>query len=92
MGFLDLYALFEQATQYSKDHFPDLRLTDNGMHPTDFGYWESAPFLQANLKLPQLPWLIEMDARGKLAHAKDVKVEKTQTGPLRSGRDWHPRR
>ncbi len=40
----------------------DFPLTDNGVHPTAFGYWVIAPVAAEALGLRKLYWLIDIDA------------------------------
>src|SRR5205085_3911562 len=56
-------------------------LTDNGLHPTAWGYWRSAFALEKALGLPAVSWRI--DVAGGKARAVGCRVEKVSSGPVR---------
>ena len=59
-AFVDLFGLIEDGT---KTKTP---LTDNGLHYTAFGYWQSADAIEKGLTLPERPWLMELQANGTI--------------------------
>jgi len=79
LPFLDLHAGLEKVHEL----LPKMRLTDNGIHLTPFGYWYSAFLVQGMLRPTEPNWAIEMTAQGKQVKADGTKVEKMQAAPLR---------
>jgi lysophospholipase L1-like esterase len=75
--FLNLYDLLPDGARAT----PPAPLTDNGLHPTAWGYWRSALVLEKALGLPAVPWRI--DIAGGKAKAAGCRVEKLSSGPLR---------
>ncbi len=66
-GFVDLYTFLGR-----KDHSP---LTDNGIHLTDQGYWESALILEQGLGLKELPWRVTLKADGGAGEVQGTSVQ-----------------
>ncbi len=56
-------------------------LTDNGIHPTAYGYWRMAAALEKGLGQPEATWEIAL-ADGK-AKATGCKVKKIEANPTR---------
>ncbi len=79
LGFLDLGTIFENAKQRSSGS----PLTDNGMHPTAFGYWRTAPLLEEKLGLGNDRWFIAIDGDGTVARAVGAGVAQIKTKPVR---------
>jgi len=48
--------------------------TDNGMHLTDFGYWDTAIALERALDLPTTTWNLELNSTGKVIKISGAKV------------------
>jgi lysophospholipase L1-like esterase len=76
-AFVDLYDLLGDGSRLALP----APLTDNGMHPTPWGYWRSAFALECGLGLPERAWRIEIDA-GK-ATATGARVDMLKAGQLR---------
>ncbi len=76
-AFVDLYDLLGDGSRLA---WP-APLTDNGMHPTAWGYWRSAFALERGLGLPERGWRI--DVEGSKAKARGARVDRLSAGPLR---------
>ncbi len=70
-GFVDLFTLLGQ-----KDH----QLTDNGIHLTQRGYWESALALEQGLGLKEVPWRVALKADGGIGAAQGTTVKPAPGG------------
>ncbi len=77
--FVDLYNLFDEP-EGKKARNP---LTDNGIHLTPWGYWCTAPLLEGRLGVLNVPWLVWLDAGGKLRNSHNARVETIERDPLR---------
>lgn len=66
-GYLDLSTQLEQLA-----HRPGVPLTDNGMHLTPFGYWQTTSALERGLQLPRLTAPITLNGAGKQRLTADV--------------------
>jgi hypothetical protein len=75
--FVDLYDLLGDGAKAT----PRAPLTDNGIHPTPWGYWRSAFALERGLGLPERRWRVEVD--GTKVKAAGARVGKLTAGPLR---------
>jgi hypothetical protein len=62
------------------DNPPALRVTDNGLHFTAFGYWRATPKILAALGLAETPWLVDLDG-DKLMASSRVGVSTIQRTP-----------
>ena len=56
-------------------------LTDNGLHLTAIGYWQTAAALEQGLGLARLPWRVEISADGKIK-AQGTKAVRAGELPL----------
>jgi hypothetical protein len=74
-GFVDLYELLGAGTKAT----PAAPLTDNGIHLTAWGYWHSAAVLERGMKLPALPWRIEIGAASKKPIVQGVRVDQVNS-------------
>jgi lysophospholipase L1-like esterase len=79
-AFVDLYDLLGDGTKQT----PAAAYTDDGMHPTAYGYWRSAAALEQGLGLKPSRWTVEVSAGGSSkAAAVGAKVGKVTQKPLR---------
>src|SRR5262249_16526689 len=67
--FLDLYDLLNATSA------PTARLTDNGIPLTAWGYWRTAPEIEAGLGLSQPVWNINIGALSKERAVNGAKVD-----------------
>lgn len=74
LGFVDLYEILGDTSKTP--------LTDNGIHPTAYGYWRSAAAVEQGLGLKATRWRIDVDKDGKPT-AEGTTVANVATGPLR---------
>jgi lysophospholipase L1-like esterase len=64
--------------------------TDNGIHPTQFGYWRYAGALEHGLGYKDRDWQINIDQESKTAQASAASVDKLLIDPLRfEAKDIH---
>lgn len=74
---LDLFKTLGEG--HAKRDFP---LTDNGVHPTEFGYWVIAPAAVHALGLRKYYWLLDFDAAtGPTATSDNPKISDVVIGP-----------
>ncbi len=59
-AFVDLFTLLGPPETLG----PPRQFTDNGLHLTGYGYWQSAAAVEQGLKLSPPKWSIAVDARG----------------------------
>ncbi len=57
--------------------------SDNGLHWTEVGYWESAQVFEHGLGLPPRTWELVISADGSVTKAEGTKVSKVQATPTR---------
>lgn len=74
-GFVDLFTLLSR-----KD---TLLLTDNGIHLTARGYWESALILDQKLAPKVAPWRVTLQADGSIGKAQGTRIV-----PAHGKRGW----
>jgi hypothetical protein len=72
-SFVDLYDLLGDGS----------KLTDNGIHLTDYGYWRSAVALDRGLGLPPVRWHIAIDAKSKPTAVQGADLKPDPAVPLR---------
>jgi lysophospholipase L1-like esterase len=77
--FIDLYDLLRDGAKAK----PAVPLTDNGIHPTAWGYWRSAFALERGLGWKEPRWRVEIDAGTRKRKALGARVVKLLGGPLR---------
>lgn len=74
---LDLFKALGEG--HAKRDFP---LTDNGVHPTAFGYWVIAPAAVHALGLRKFFWLLDIDAQtGPTAASDNPKISDVTIAP-----------
>jgi lysophospholipase L1-like esterase len=76
--FIDLYDLLGDGTKTS----PPAPLTDNGIHPTAYGYWRAGAALERGLGLAPLPWRFEVEQDEKLRTRKFPMAREALPPPL----------
>jgi hypothetical protein len=79
LGYIELSGWLEKA----REAFPTMRVTDNGMHFTNFGYWYTGALLQTGIAGLDNTWQVTLDAQGKLMQSTGAKIEKAQAAPIR---------
>ncbi len=68
MMFVDLYDLLSaKRLAAAVPQAAAVRLTDNGIHLTPWGYWRSAPLLEQGLGLPPATWRVALRPDGRRA-------------------------
>jgi len=78
--FVDLFARLVGGSDVSLDErHPVNRLTDNGLHLSQYGYWRSAPILLDELNTPWQPWSIAIDAEEGSIESRRIEIEKLGT-------------
>jgi lysophospholipase L1-like esterase len=73
--FVDLY---KPLGEWAENGSP---LTDNGIHLTAWGYWRSADVLEEALGLANATGVIEVDSKGEVKEAKNMRVDKVAAHP-----------
>jgi lysophospholipase L1-like esterase len=69
-AFMDLYELSSTGVNRNRS----APLTDNGIHLTAYGYWQTSAVIENGVGLPTHPWHIDINADGK-ATAAGTRVE-----------------
>lgn len=72
--FVDLYDLLSEGARAA---LPG-PLTDNGIHLTSFGYWQSAPVLERGLGLTRPSWRVEFPGNGQKPTTEGVTVKQIE--------------
>lgn len=78
LGYVNLFELIADGARAT----PPAPLTDNGIHYTAYGYWNSARALETGLGLPAEQWLVELRSAaqpplvtgGQLKHAEEAPL------------------
>jgi lysophospholipase L1-like esterase len=76
--FLDLLELLKESSVELQELE---RLTDNGMHPTNYGYWRTAPAWQAGVPAEEVQRPIVLDA---IQRSGSITLTRLPGAPLRS--------
>lgn len=69
-----LWVDLEGWVRRHRDSDEQVRLTDNGVHPTPLGYWITAGMLENELRFTPSGWHIEFDAAGQVTQRKGTAV------------------
>jgi lysophospholipase L1-like esterase len=75
--FVDLFELLGDGMKAS----PAYPLTENGIHPSAYGYWKAAQAIEQALGFPPRGWTITLDAATLKAESQNVEV----ASPTRDG-------
>lgn len=70
--FVDLLKLLERPAGRAP-------LTDNGIHPTPYGYWHAAQAMAYALQTPSLSWRIDIDLSGGALSTAGVRLHRLST-------------
>jgi lysophospholipase L1-like esterase len=74
--FVNLYELLGDGTKQS----PAYPFTDNGIHPTAYGYWRAAQAIEQGLGYGPRGWAVTVDGTSGAAQGKGVDVAGTTDG------------
>ena len=75
-AFVDLYNRLDRIKAEEVSKFPAIRdrLTDNGVHLTEYGYWRTAPQVARGLGARTTAWKVDLDVRDKSYDAVGTMV------------------
>jgi len=74
--YVDLYNRLDRIKSENVSKFPDIRdrLTENGVHLTEYGYWRTATQVARGLGVKAIQWKVDFDFRDKSYDAVGTMV------------------